>query len=134
MSTICKPVSVPKSTPSFVSDGGMRDYCTGSVKDVKVSKDSMKSVFKFLLSVVPGLSIARAVRCVGYLSLVGTENGMWERGYVVRPVDFGTRACTRDMQDVCAALGLSEGLDYVDLVTVDRAGSVAVYHNVYRAA
>lgn len=94
----------------------------------------MRNVFKFLLSVTPGLSIDRAVRCVGYLSLIGTEGGTWERGYVVRPVDLGARACTRDMQDVCAALGLSAGLDYVDLVTVDGAGGVAVYHNVFRAA
>lgn len=61
MSTICKPVV------NFVSDGGTRDYCTGPVKDVKVSKNSMRNVFKFLLSVTPGLSIDRAVRCVGYL-------------------------------------------------------------------
>lgn len=52
----------------------------------------------------------------------------------MRPVDLGARACTRDMQDVCAALGLSEELNYVDLVTVDAAGGVAVYHNVFRAA
>ncbi len=135
MPTICKPmVADRKPASNFIADSGMRDYCVCSAKNIEVDEASMKSVFKFLRAVVPGLSITRAVRCAGYVSLIGTEGGMWEHGYVVRPIDFGARGCTRDMQDVCAALGLSEGLDYVDLVTVDRVGGVAAYHNVYRAA
>ena len=135
MSAACKTAAKARGLIGrFVPDSGDHDYLVSSAKPVVLRESSVRSVHRFLSTAAPGLRIVRAARCVGYLCLIADEGGMWNRGFVVRPIEPGVRACTRDMQDVCAALGMSQNLDYVDLVTVDAGGGVAVYHNVYRAA
>ncbi len=134
MSSSNSSVKARRRKLNFVADDGARDYKLVGHDTVPVPDWALAAALGFLGKHAPAIRWERGGRIAGLPYFFGTEAGGWSRGYVVRPVDYGMRVLTRDVQETCAALGYVHGLDYVDLVTVEKQGSVAVYRNVFRAA